>query len=255
MNTFNLERQQAQSAFWKRPGALLGRDLDGVKVLVIASPGWNAGVVGIVAGKLVDTFHRPAIVIGVDDTETCGKGSARSIPGFDMFQGIQLCKDLLESCGGHEMAAGLSLSMENLAAFEQQINAHAAEVLTPEDFVPRLSHDGEIDPSQITLCLLEEWEQLEPFGQANPEPRFASRDLLICDARRIGKDLSHLKMRVRAEAMDPTDCVALGHGHWTDGVGPGDLVSALYAPQVNEWNGRRQLQFNIKDLRRAGLEM
>ena len=196
-------------------------------------------------------FHRPAIVIGINDAETHGKGSARSIPGFDMFRGIQHCKDLLESCGGHEMAAGLSLTMDNLAAFDEKINAHAAGVLTPEDFVPRLTHDGDIDPSQLSLGLLEEWQQLAPFGEANPEPRFTSRELLICEARRIGKDLSHLKMRVRAEAMDPTDCVAWGFGDWTEtGSAPATIWKPCTSPQINEWNGRRLLQFNIKDLRR-----
>ena len=251
LNACNAERQVAQKRILGEALAQLQmQEMDGLNVIVLASPGWNAGVVGIVAGKLADAFHRPAIVIGVDEAGTRGKGSARSIAGFDMFQGIQHCKDLLDSCGGHEMAAGLSLTMDNLVAFQEKINAHAAGVLTPEDFIPRLAHDGEVDPSQISLALLEEWDQFAPFGEANPEPRFASRELLICDARRIGKDLSHLKMRVRAEAMDPTDCVAWGLGHWTDSVGPGDFVSALYAPQINEWNGRRLLQFNIKDLRR-----
>ena len=199
--------------------------------------------------KLVEMYNRPAIVIGMDDAETWGKGSARSIAGFDMFQGIQVCKNLLESCGGHEMAAGLSLRMENYEAFEQLINAHAGEVLTPDDFIPRMAHDGLVDPSQLSLSLLDEWAALAPFGEANPEPRFASQDLLICEAKRIGKDLSHLKMRVRAAAMDPTDCIAFGHGHWTDQVGPGDHLEALYIPQINEWNGRRSLQFNVKDLR------
>ena len=252
MNACNAERQQTQKRILGEALAQLqDRDLEGLSVLVVASPGWNSGVVGIVAGKLVDAFHRPAIVIGVDETETRGKGSARSIPGFDMFQGIQHCKDLLDSCGGHEMAAGLSLTMDNFAAFQEKINVHAAGVLSLADFVPRLAHDGEVDPSHLSLSLLEEWEQFAPFGEANPEPRFASRRLRICEARRIGKDLSHLKMRVRAEAMDPTDCVAWGFGDWTERVGPGDFVQALYAPQINEWNGRRLLQFNIKGLRRA----
>ncbi len=252
LNACNIERQATQRRIIGEAQALLAeRELDDVKVLVIASPGWNAGVVGIVAGKLVETYHRPAIVIGVNEAETWGKGSARSIPGFDMFRGIQVCKDLLETCGGHGMAAGLSMNMENLEAFEMLINAHAAEVLTPEHFVPRLAHDGDVDPSQIDLHLLDEWLALAPFGEANPEPRFASRDLLICEAKRIGKDLSHLKMRVRAEAMDPTDCIAWGQGHWTDRVGPGDTLEAVYAPQINEWNGRRSVQFNLKDLRQS----
>ncbi len=250
MNAFNVERQQAQRRILEEAKLIVaGLDLDQTKVLVVASPGWNAGVVGIVAGKLVDAYYRPAIVIGVNDAETHGKGSARSIAGFDMFKGIQLCRDLLQSCGGHEMAAGLSLTMDNLADFSEKINAHARATMTDEDFVPRLAHDGTIDPSALTLDLLEEWSRFAPFGQANPEPRFASQNLLICDARRIGKDMTHLKMRVRAEAMDPTDCIAWGQGDWADTSKPGDYLEAVFTPQINEWNGRRLLQFNIKDLR------
>ncbi len=252
LNAFNVERQQAQRRILEEAKLIVANlDLDRTKVLVIASPGWNAGVVGIVAGKLVDAYYRPAIVIGVNDEETHGKGSARSIPGFDMFQGIQLCRDLLQSCGGHEMAAGLSLSMENLEDFQEKINAHARATMSDEDFVPRLAHDGTIDPSALSLDLLEEWARFAPFGQANPEPKFASRNLLICDARRIGKDMTHLKMRVRAAMMDPTDCIAWGQGDWADRAGPGDFLEAVYTPQINEWNGRRLLEFNIKDLRRA----
>ncbi len=252
LNAFNVERQQAQRRILEEAKLVVANlDLDRTKVLVIASPGWNAGVVGIVAGKLVEAYGRPAIVIGVNDEETHGKGSARSIPGFDMFQGIQLCRDLLQSCGGHEMAAGLSLTMDNLAGFEEKINAHARATLTDEDFVPRLAHDGTIDPSALSLDLLEEWARFAPFGQANPEPRFASQNLLICDARRIGKDMTHLKMRVRAAMMDPTDCIAWGQGDWADRAGPGEFLEAVYTPQINEWNGRRLLQFNIKDLRRS----
>ena len=250
MNAFNVERQQAQKRILEEAKRIVASlDLDKTKVLVIASPGWNAGVVGIVAGKLVDAYYRPAIVIGVNDEETHGKGSARSIPGFDMFQGIQHCRSLLQSCGGHEMAAGLSLSMDNLLEFQTKINAHAAATLTDDDFVPRLAHDGTIDPSALSLGLLEEWEQFAPFGHSNPEPRFASQNLFICEAKRIGKDMSHLKMRIRAEAMDPTDCIAWGQGDWADRAGPGDYLEAVYTPQVNEWNGRRSLQFNIKELR------
>ena len=251
MNAFNVERQLTQKRILEEARKIVeSRDLDLTRILVVASPGWNAGVVGIVAGKLVDAYYRPAIVIGVSDDETRGKGSARSIPGFDMFEGIQLCRELLESCGGHEMAAGLSLTMENLDAFEAKINAHAHATMTDADFVPRLMHDGLIEPGDLSLSLLEEWSAFAPFGQANPEPRFASQSLLICEARRIGKDMSHLKMRVRATAMDPTDCVAWGQGDWADRAGPGDTLEAVYTPQVNEWNGRRLLQLNIKDLRK-----
>jgi len=252
LNAFNVERQLAQRRIFEEAKAIVNsRDLDKIKILVVASPGWNAGVVGIVAGKLVEAFGRPAIVIGVNDAETHGKGSARSIPAFNMFQGIQICRDLLESCGGHEMAAGLSLTMEKLSAFEERINMHAAATMTDDDFIPRLAHDGLIDPATLTLSLLEDWAQLAPFGQANPEPRFASESLKICETRRIGKDMTHLKMRVRAAAMESTDCIAWGQGDWADRAGAGDSVEAVYTPQINEWNGRRLMQFNIKDLRHS----
>lgn len=253
LNEFNIERQASQKRILREAHDILAeRDLDDIKVLVVASLGWNSGVVGIVAGKLVDLYNRPAIVIGVDDSETWGKGSARSIPGFDMFHGIQVCKDLLDSCGGHEMAAGLSLQMANYEAFNALINAHAAEVLAPDDLIPRLAHDGTVEPSDLSLSLLDEWESFAPYGEANPEPRFASNDFVICDAKRIGKDLSHLKLRVRSSSLAPTDCIAWGQGHWVDKVGSGDRLNAVYAPQINEWNGRRTMQFNIKDLRQSG---
>ena len=112
--------------------------------------------------------------------------------------------------------------------------------------MPRLAHDGVIDPSALSLNLLEDWAQMAPFGQGEPRAAICIHDLLICEAKRIGKDMSHLKMRVRAEAMDPTDCIAWGQGDWADRAGPGEYLEAVYTPQVNEWNGRRMLQFNIK---------
>ena len=251
MNAFNVERQVTQRLILEEAIKIVeSRDLDQTRVLVVAAPGWNAGVVGIVAGKLVEAYYRPAIVIGVSDDETRGKGSARSVAGFDMFQGMQICRDLLESCGGHEMAAGLSLTMTNLEAFEAKINAHAFATMTEQDLIPRITHDGLIEPGDLSLSLLEEWARFAPFGQKNPEPRFASLDLKICEAKRIGKDMSHLKMRVRSAEMPPTDCVAWGQGDWADRVGPGDKLEAVYTPQINEWNGRRLLQLNVKDLRK-----
>jgi single-stranded-DNA-specific exonuclease len=250
LNNFNIERQLMQKRMLDEAIAKVAeRDFDQISVLVVAAPGWNAGVVGIVAGKLVEAFHRPTIVISVSDDGINGKGSARSIQGFDMFRGVQLCKSLLDTCGGHEMAAGLSLQMSNFDDFVRMINEHGASVITPEDLIPKLAHDGSIDPSQLSLALLDEWQQFAPFGEKNPEPKFSSSNLLICDIRRIGKDLSHLKMRVRADSMDPTDCVAWGQGHWADLAGPGDSLEMVYSPQVNEWNGRRNLQLLLKDLR------
>lgn len=252
LNAFNSERKGEQARILAEARAMMAaQDMADVNVLVLASPGWNAGVVGIVAGKLVDDCHRPAIVIGTNDDGTWGKGSARSISAFNVFDGIRHSRDLLETCGGHAMAAGLSLSMTHLDDFRRRINDYAAAILTPDHFVPELAHDGTIDPSELSLSLLREWDRLAPFGQANPAPLFASEEMLICEARRMGKDMSHLKLRVRADAMDPTDCVAWGRGDFTESARPGDKLSAVYSPQINEWNGRSSLQLMLKDLRKV----
>ena len=252
LNGFNAARQVEQKRILTEARAMMtAQDMSGVNVLVLASPGWNAGVVGIVAGKLVDDCHRPAIVIGTNDDGTWGKGSARSIKAFNLFDGIQHSKHLLETCGGHAMAAGLSLSMTNFDGFRQCINDYASTILTPEHFVPEIAHDGTIDPSDLSIPLIHEWQKLAPFGHANPAPLFASTEMLICDAKRMGKDMSHLKLRVRADAMDPTDCVAWGQGDFTETAGPGDRLSAVYSPQINEWNGRSSVQLMLKDLRKA----
>ncbi len=252
LNGFNAARQVEQKRILTEARAMMAaQDMSGVNVLVLASPGWNAGVVGIVAGKLVDDCHRPAIVIGTNDDGTWGKGSARSIKAFNLFDGIQHSKHLLETCGGHAMAAGLSLTMTNFDDFRQRINDYASTILTPEHFVPEIAHDGTIDPSDLSIPLIHEWQKLAPFGHANPAPLFASTEMLICDAKRMGKDMSHLKLRVRADAMDPTDCVAWGQGDFTDLAGPGDRLSAVYSPQINEWNGRSSVQLMLKDLRKA----
>lgn len=250
LNRLNGERQQEQKRIFEEARAQVqSRDLADIRVLVLAAPGWNSGVVGIVASKIVEAFYRPAIVIGVNEAETHGKGSARSIAGFDMFQAIQTCKHLLDSCGGHAGAAGLSLTMENYGAFDELINAHAAKVLTDDDLVPRVDHDGLIEPGDLDIKLLEEWQaRLAPFGHSNPAPSFHSR-LRIAEAMRMGKDQSHLKLRLLTRGPDGIEAVFWGQGDWADRAGSGDALEAVYAPEINEWNGQRRLQLKIKDLR------
>ena len=250
LNDFNFHRQDLQKAIFAEALLLVqDKDLESTRVIVLASQGWNSGVVGIVAGKLVEMFHRPAIVIGVDDAMAFGKGSARSIPGFDLCAHIRLCQHLLQSCGGHEMAAGLTLKMENFDQFDALINEFAAKVIHSEDMVPTLMSDGLVDPKVFSLPLLEEFTMLAPFGLANPEPRFFSKDLVLCESRRIGRDNSHLKLRVRTPDISPTDCVAWGKGDFADTLVEGQSVEALYCPQINEWNGKRSVQFIVKDIR------
>lgn len=252
LNNFNVERQDEQRRMIHEAIELMQeRDLSDVKVLVLASNGWNPGVVGIVAGKLAERYYRPTVVIGVDESQTRGKGSARSIPGFDLFSSVQACRDLLDSCGGHEMAAGLSLRMERLDDFIAAINEYAGGVLSPEDLVPKIVFDGVVDPSHFKLRLLEALERFAPFGQGNPEPRFAARDLQICDLKTVGKDQSHLRMRLRGQSPMSVEGIAFGRAERSASMRTGDLVSVLYSPQIHSYNGQRSLQLNVKDMRLA----
>jgi single-stranded-DNA-specific exonuclease len=230
---------------------LEGADLTDVRVLVLAASGWNPGVVGIVAGKLAERFYRPAVVIGIDEERTRGKGSARSIPGFDLYHSIHACRHLLDTCGGHEMAAGLSLTMDRLDDFKASINEHAAGVLTPDDLVPKIRFDGDVDPSYFKHPQLHALEQFAPFGEGNPEPRFAARSLELCDVRRIGKDQSHLRLRVRGKGPMSVEAVAWGRAERFPNLCPGARLAVLYTPQMHHFNGRRSLQLNLRDLRLA----
>lgn len=255
LNECNTERQQAQKRITAE--AILRVMQQGLMqkpVLVVASPGWNAGVVGIVAGKLVEQFHRPAIVIGINEDGSWGKGSARSIPALDIFQAISECSDLLETCGGHAYAAGLSLTMNRFEDFYDRLCAHAETRLKPDDFLPQIGLDAIADPQSIDLALLDEWEQLEPHGEANPAPHLASRSVSVTAKRRIGKDLSHLKILVACTDAKgwQGECVAWGRAlDWHDIVECGDQIDIAYVPTINSYNGRRSVQWVVKDLRKA----
>lgn len=250
LNNFNVERQDEQRRMvHEAVEQLSARDLTDVRVLVLASDGWNPGVVGIVAGKLAERYYRPAVVIGIDESRVRGKGSARSIPGFDLYSSIQACRHLLDTCGGHEMAAGLSLTMDRLEEFVAAINEYAGGVLTPDDLVPKIGFDGVVDPSHFKLRLLEEMERFAPFGQGNPEPRFAARELHVCDLKAVGKDSSHLKLRLRGASPLAIEGIAFGRAESASGLRAGDRLEVLYTPQIHSYNGRRSLQINIKDMR------
>jgi len=250
LNSWNVERQTAQKQIFAQALEMVeAQGKQNSNVIVLASEGWNSGVVGIVAGKLVETFYRPAIVIALDKEKGTGKGSARSVEGFNIVEGIQQCAHLLTSCGGHEMAAGIGLSLENVEEFNRQLNLIAAKHVSAEDLVPIMRHDGIIEPSEISVELLEEWEMLAPFGEKNPEPRFASTKIGVEYAKRIGKDLSHLRLRLNLGAGQGTDCVGWGQGDWVDQLNGNSTIDLLYTPQINVWNERRNVQFELRDLR------
>jgi single-stranded-DNA-specific exonuclease len=205
---------------------------------------WHVGVVGIVASRVLQEFYRPTIIIGGEGTEW--RGSGRSIAGFDMAAALRECADLLVRHGGHAMAAGLSIASSNLDAFRQRLNEHARRTLKSEDLQAPLRLDGEVGLDEITLERLAELDRLRPTGQGNPTVQFCARKLSHQrPLQRIGADKQHVKMWV-TDGAATHEAVWWGAGKGSLPVGQFDLA---FAPQINQYNGKRAVQLKVLDWR------
>jgi single-stranded-DNA-specific exonuclease len=217
------------------------------KVLVIGKEGWNAGVIGIVASKLVEKFYRPTIVLSFDPQKGLAKGSARSIAGFDLFQNLSTCREILPHFGGHPMAAGMTLNIDDVHELRSRLNNLANEQLSDSDFIPVTMLDQEIPLQSIDLETLDELNLLSPFGMDNPKPKVAIKDVQIANIRKIGSDHNHLKLTV-AEEDSSLDGVGFGLGALFEHISPSSNVSLIGELSINEWNNIRKPQIFIQDV-------
>jgi len=194
----NLRRQEEEAEILAAAKKIVQTDPDvGARsILVVAGDGWHRGVIGIVASKLVDAFHRPAIVLSLEDG--VAHGSCRSIPRFDMLGALERCAPLFVRFGGHTQAAGLTMERSRVAELRRAVNAVADETLGPEDLMPRLRIDGHLSFRAITGQVAEGVVSLAPFGAGNPRPVFVARGVQIIDGPRKLKD-RHLKMAMKHE--------------------------------------------------------
>ena len=244
----NQERQKIEAIIRNeaRDKILTEMDAEKENVFVMASRDWHQGVVGIVASKIADEFYRPCVMISLQE-DGRGKGSARSIPGFNLYEGLEACSDLLEKFGGHKYAAGLTIKESNIPLLRDRLSDIVAERVKKEDFTPRLVMDAEINPEDITFTLLKEMALLPPYGISNPEPVIVSRGLRLTESRLVGKD--HLKVRLRR-----------GRTFW-DGIGfsmasaYNDIIKSdreidvAYTPELNLWQGTYRIQLKLRDIR------
>lgn len=224
------------------------KDLDRTRILVLSGEGWNSGVVGIVAGRIRELFGRPGVLISRNEETGRGGGSARSVEEFNMLEGLRHCSDLLERFGGHALAAGLSLPLENIPLLEERLNKLATEVIPEEALEPRIEIEEEIQSEDITRRLADALEAMEPFGTGNPEPLFATRNLLVLHKQRMG-DGSHLRLRVQGNGGPPITCVGFGQGDMADRVQLGGNVDMCYSIRLNRFNGTETVQLFAKDIR------
>jgi len=249
LEQLNRQRQQIEGDITNEAVASLQQD-DLHAAIVLGSRNWHVGVVGIVAARLVDRFHRPSIVIAIDG-EGIGKGSARTVEGFDLYQGLSECRDLLEAFGGHPSAAGLTIKESRVEEFRQRFCEVAAQWFSTTHTLPTLQVDAEVNLMDVHLELIQELESLHPFGAGNPEPTLAVRGLDVVEARVVGE--KHLKLRVRQGRSYIFDSIGFRMGSLEDlGLKAGRLVDLAFSPERNHWNGYDRVQLRIKALRLSG---
>lgn len=220
-------------------------DFDREKVIVAAGEGWHHGIIGIVASKITEKYYRPCILLTHEDG-VC-KGSARSIEGFNLFDALTHCKDLLEKFGGHELAAGLALKFEKLDAFKKMINAYADEILTAEDLVPKLKVDVNLDKNDISMKNIRELDLLAPFGAGNPGPVFIYKGLRIGEIKTVGEN-KHLKLKLM-DGSFYTEAIGFNMGAAAEALTCNDRMDVACTLEINSWNSNEKIQFNLKDLR------
>jgi single-stranded-DNA-specific exonuclease len=220
--------------------------------IVLYARGWHLGVVGIVAARIMERFHRPTVVIAVNE-DGIGKGSARTVPGFDLYQALAGCRDLLMAFGGHPSAAGVTIQEGRLPEFAERFSATAETWIRNTHSVPMLHLDSELRLAEVTVQLIREIGTLHPFGAGNPEPTFAVRGLNVLNARVVGE--KHLKMTVRQGGSLPFDSIGFGMKSLEDrGLSLKTPIDVAFTPELNHWNGHDRIQLRIRDIRAAGCE-
>ena len=233
-----------------------GMNLDTTYGVVIAEQGWHPGVVGIVASRLVEEVCRPVVLVALDGA--AGRGSGRSIPAFDLHGGLTECRDLLLRYGGHRVAAGISIETARVEAFSDKFNSVARARLTPDDLVPDLRIDLEIDLADATIDFESLLRHFEPFGPGNATPVLVARGVHLDVPPRVvgqgsgggsGDPGAHLKLRLAGDAGPPLDAIGWGMASRAAEITPGMPLDVAFRLERDEWNGEVRLQAHLADIR------
>lgn len=216
--------------------------------LIFASGHFKSGIVGLVAGRLTEEFYRPTIIMEEGEVES--RASCRSIPQFDITRALDQCADLLVRHGGHAQAAGFTVVNDNIPILKSKLLQLADEWLDGQELRPILEIDAEADVHQLSEGLVHELVQLEPTGHHNPSPVLMSRNLRVLETRAVGKEGHHLKLKLARAGQPPLDAIGFGLGAWMGNMP--ERIDLAYQLEINEWNGYRNLQLNLQDIRAAG---
>jgi single-stranded-DNA-specific exonuclease len=244
LDSYNRQRQQMEKKIISDILEIVrkGASLEKMNSLVFSSDQWHPGIIGIVASRLVELFNRPAFVISLQDG--LGKGSGRSVSGFNIYKGIQQCAHLLLSYGGHYHAAGISIKEENIDEFTSLLDEITRSNAELSDMSSQLNIDAESPIDQINAGWISQLELLAPFGSRNPEPLLYARNVKASSPTIVGNN--HLKMRIH----DPNaslDSIWFNMGKHLNAIN-GSTFDIVFTPQINNWSGAQDVQLKIKDI-------
>lgn len=227
-----------------------GTDENPGAAIVIAGESWPSGVVGIIASKLVDTFHRPAFVIGMDPTTGIGRGSARTIPGVNLYDALHQAAPHLQRYGGHAAAAGFTVERDAVSGLAEALSDACGKMADGSAPVSRhVDVDAEVTLSEVDERLADELSGLGPFGQDNPAPVLVARTVVVTSARRVGNG-AHLKLTIEDRHRASRDAIGFGLGDRA--VQAGATLDVAFVPRVSTWQGRRTAELEVSDLAVVG---
>ena len=244
LNRTNLERQKVVEKVVLHAKGSVRRTQK--RLIVLAHESYHEGVIGLAASRLVEEFYRPAIVIS--KKKDIAKASARSIPGFNIIEAIRKLEDLLLEGGGHPMAAGFSIQTEKIEEFSQRINKISTPLLTEDLLTKKLKIDVLVHFNQLNFDLHKEIKTFEPMGLGNPAAVFATFGVKVIEARVVGRDGGHLKLKLEADGC-VFDAIGFGFGAFSQKLFPEKEVDIAYNLEENIWNNEKRLELKIKDMR------
>jgi single-stranded-DNA-specific exonuclease len=252
INNFNIERRSVDRIITTEAMRMISEDQRNInaRTTVLYNPSWRKGVIGIVASRLIETYYRPTVIL----TESNGfaTGSARSVQGYDLYQAIEACSDLLESFGGHMFAAGLTLKKENIDLFKERFEHHVNNTITDDQLVPRLFIDSELLFSEISDDFYKVINRFQPFGPENMSPIFVSSNVFDSGAgRMVGSSGEHLKLDLCQESTGTKTfpSIAFSQANHFEHIKAGKPFDICYSLEMNEFRGTRTLQLNIRDIK------
>lgn len=249
LNAKNVERKELVKQMTEEAIQMIEGDehYSNSLVLVLAKEDWHAGVVGIVASRLVEKYYKPTIILSIDREKGVAKGSARSIEGFHLYNELAKNRDILPHFGGHPMAAGMTLQLEHVEQLRARLNEQARSCLTGDLLTPKLVVDVPVELSEMTVEAIDDIKALGPFGMGFEKPVFVVQNVHIKSMRKIGAAENHLKMELE-DAHGSVDAIGFNKGYLHDEITFGVKLSFVGDVQINEWQGRKKPQFMIADV-------